>query len=96
MDGDEVMHTYMDIKTNGKTDQLLLTALSNTRYQRLATDTDTFIHLTNGVAISKNIADQYHLKQGDVLYGSLPVSPHGKQIVLKQSFVPLWNRGLPS
>ena len=67
MDGDEVMHTYMDIKTNGKTDQLLLTALSNTRYQRLATDTDTFIHLTNGVAISKNIADQYHLKQGDVL-----------------------------
>ena len=67
MDGDEVMHTYIDIKTNGKTDQLLLTALSNTRYQHLATDTDTFIHLTNGIAISKNIADQYHLKQGDVL-----------------------------
>lgn len=67
MDGDELMQTYMEIKADNKQEQIVLTALSAARYQHLATDTTHFVELKDGIAISKNIADQFHLHQGDLL-----------------------------
>ena len=67
MDADAIMNQYINIQTSDDQDQILLTVLSDTRYVHLAKDEHTFLTLTNGIAVSKNIADQYHLKIGDTL-----------------------------
>lgn len=67
MDADEIMNASIDIQTSTGQDQLLLTVLSDTRYLHPAESEHSFVDLTYGAGVSKNIADQYHLKEGDIL-----------------------------
>lgn len=75
MNGDELMQTIIDIKADGKQEQIPLSVLSALRYQHLARDSQHFLHLHEGVAVSKTIAEHYHLQPGDTLtwkpYGTM-------------------------
>ena len=67
MQGSELMLSIADIKTDAQQGQITLSVYSDTRYTRLAVNQTTFITLHDGIGISKNIAQEYQIRVGDVI-----------------------------
>ena len=67
MNGQALLEQGIEIKYQDNKVEGSLTVIEDTKYSKLATAKDTYVELNDGMALSKNIADQLSIKTGDIV-----------------------------